>query len=195
MNRQTRSNKSQSLTAKLSIALTLAALPVMTSAAVPFTFTDGTPAIAAQVNANFAAHDEQLAALENLNLNLAVESVDCAPGADGAGALQDAIDGTPAKGLKISVTGACDAVTIQGKGNLYIEGNGSTTITGASDQQAMDIRSSGVQLHNLVADGANLAEFAISIGSSVVQLSGVTAINSAGSQNLTVGHRSDPNAP
>ena len=82
----------------------------------------GLPALSQQV-ADLQAQVDAMTYLE--------VSADC--GADPA-ALQAAVDAAPAVGARINVSGACDAVLINGKSNVIVDGGGSASITGdASD--------------------------------------------------------------
>ena len=144
-------------------------------AVVPNTFTAGDPASAAEVNENFNDLDGRVTSLENATLNAV--AVDC--NADGADALQTAINGAPPAGLIINATGNCNGIdiSIDTQSGIAINGQNSTTITGnVAGEPGINIEASA-EISNLVAlPGSHNIAIEIS-GGATVFFSGVTATN------------------
>lgn len=161
----------------VSLGLVLSAMAPFTFSAVPNIFSNGTTADADEVNANFSFLDDLIA--QYAAPGIGTVNINCGSDPD---ALQAAIDDAPAKGLNITVTGACNGASLFGKRNIFIDGQGTTTITGAN--RALDIGGSQlISLSGLTAISTDISAEAIVVGASIVIMENVSANNSgAGSE-------------
>ena len=164
------------------VAMLLLTAPALAVAAVPNIFSNGQPADAVQVNENFDNLDGRLAALEGLGLPPV--TVDCDANAD---ALQDAIDAAPPRGEAINVSGTCNSISIFGKLNLIIDGQGITTILGSNTENTLDIGASPlVIISGVTVDANNMGESAVRVGASTVIFTDLTAFNTAGEASVGI---------
>ena len=145
-------------------------------------FQSGTPAVAAEVNANFQALADEI---NDNNARIAASAdavniiIDC--DAEGTDALNNAIQSSnPVQPLNLTTTGTCGPVSIS-RDNVSIDGQSTTTIGSlAGGDNPVSIESArNIVLSNVTLDAQGTAENALSSSiSSVVTLSSVVAQNS-----------------
>ncbi|NOH81635.1 hypothetical protein F0231_18015 [Vibrio sp. RE86] len=141
-----------------SISLILAS---SASAAVPNTFSSGTPALASEVNENFSDLDTRVSDLENSATDAyTTVGVDCD---DDSTALATALEDSRNTSTRTTynITGTCDAVEIT-RNDVRIDGGGTASIA-AFDDPDWDGESvfidgqSNVRLQNLTLEGTVIA--------------------------------------
>ncbi|OLQ90820.1 hypothetical protein BIY21_02065 [Vibrio ponticus] len=136
-------------------------------AAVPNTFTSGTPALASEVNENFTDLDSRLAAIEEV---YATVDLDCGTDAD---ALVDALDSDRNATVRTTynVTGNCNGTYIT-RSDVVIDGDGSATILGNYNEYGESLyieKQSNVRLRDI-----NLQGTLTVTSNSTARLEGVT---------------------
>ncbi|MEM1113380.1 MAG: hypothetical protein AAGI11_15815 [Pseudomonadota bacterium] len=139
---------------------------------IPFTFSNGTPADAEEVNQNFANLDTRLGSLEASNV--ATVPANCALDPE---AVQDAVDSAPAHGLIIDADGTCNSVNIFNKANIMINGPATFVATGTeeSDRPLNIGLSRGIFINDITADALNTNERAVNVGASTALFTNLVA--------------------
>ncbi|MGR5500225.1 hypothetical protein ACQKP3_05835 [Vibrio sp. DNB22_10_4] len=128
-----------------------------TFAAVPHTFSAGSPALASEVNENFSQLDSRLEALEgseaNSNSYITVQ-LDCS---ENAKALVEALEGTrnSSAQMEYQISGACEGAEIA-RADVRIDGSGNASITEGDDMDGESLfidAQANVRLSNLTLEG------------------------------------------
>lgn len=150
------------------------------------TFSNGTPALAGDVNGNFDEliaqindHANELASVGSF-LTLGSETVDVDCDANGGAALQNAIDEArnTTSTLTVNATGTCNGIFVNRR-DVIINGS-NLTIRGANGGQALVTQRANVNLVNtgapgtFVLDGNGSFRTVGVVGNSIVQLNDVT---------------------
>ncbi|WP_418642343.1 hypothetical protein ACNUDM_20605 [Vibrio chaetopteri] len=124
-------------------------------AAVPNTFSAGSPALASEVNENFSQLDSRLTALEGSESDsyITVE-VDCS---ENAKALVEAFEGSRNSNAQMEylISGSCEGAEIA-RADVRIDGSGSASITEGEDMDGESLfidAQSNVRLSNLTLEG------------------------------------------